>query len=457
MSLSSHESFPEGGTSRQGTESMVASPSLAEAFWVWVKVGLLSFGGPTGQIALMHTELVERRRWVSDNRFLHALHYCMLLPGPEAHQLSIYIGWLLHRTRGGLIAGTCFVLPGALLLGGVSWVYITYGKVPWIESIFHGLKPAVMAIVAAAVLRIGSKALKNEVMWTISALAFIVIFFFNAPFPLIILGAALAGLIGGRFFPARFNLLTDHAGLPGGDTTSVISDTLPQTHARVTPGRTARVTLFCLAIWFLPLLLAAAWLGMDHSVFREGVFFSKAAVVTFGGAYAVLPYVAQQAVENHGWLSAPQMMDGLGLAETTPGPLVLVLQFVGFLGGWHQPGNLPPLLAATLGAAITSWMTFVPSFMFIFVGAPYIERLRGNPWLTSALSTITAAVVGVILNLAVWFGLSVLFPEPGRIDAFVAVVSVLAFIGLIRWKWDVIPVVIGAGLLGLLYHVVTGG
>ena len=434
-----------------GRPSRGEHPSFLTAFRVWVKVGLLSFGGPIGQIALMHTELVEKRRWVSDARFLHALNYCMLLPGPEAHQLAIYIGWLLHRTWGGIVAGVWFVLPGALLLLGVSYVYVVYGSVSWIAAIFYGLKPAVMALVAAAVLRIGKKALKTKVMWTIAVLAFVGIFFFNVPFPAIVFSAGVIGLAGGVFFPSQFKIPLGHAGRAGHDQTSVISDADIPSHAHVTPARTALVTACCLAMWLTPIALLGAWLGTDHALFRESVFFTKAAVVTFGGAYAVLPYVAQQAVETHGWLNAAQMMDGLGLAETTPGPLILVLQFVGFLGGFHQPGELPPLMAATVGALITSWMTFVPSFMFIFVGAPYIERMRDNTRLTMALSAITAAVVGVVLNLAVWFGLNVLIPTPGRVDWYAAAVSVAAFGGVTRWKWDIIPVVVLAGIFGLIY------
>jgi chromate transporter len=435
------------------TNARSRHPGFLEALRVWVKIGLLSFGGPTGQIALMHGELIEKRRWVSESRFLHALNFCMLLPGPEAHQLAIYIGWLLHRTWGGIVAGLCFVLPGALLLWGVSYIYVTHGDVPWIAAIFYGLKAAVMAIVAAAVLRIGRKTLKTKVMWTISALAFAAIFFVNVPFPLIVLGGGIIGLLGGSWFPNQFKIPLSHGGRADQPDTSAISDTETLTHTRTNLARTVLLSLGCLAIWLTPLLLAGVWLGADHTLFREGAFFAKAAVVTFGGAYAVLPYVAQQAVETHGWVSAAQMMDGLGLAETTPGPLILVLQFVGFLGGYHQPGGMSPLMAATLGALITSWMTFVPSFMFIFVGAPYIERMRDNARLAAALSAITAVVVGVILNLAVWFGINVLLPAPGRVDWYAAAVTAVAFVGLTRWKWDVIPVVLGAGLLGLVYRI----
>ncbi len=423
-----------------------------QAFRVWGRIGLLSFGGPTGQISLMHAELVEKRRWISDARFLHALNYCMLLPGPEAHQLAIYIGWLLHRTWGGIVAGMWFVLPGAACMGFLSSVYVLFGKIPWVESVFYGLKPAVMAIVAAAVLRIGRKALKNEIMWVLSGLSFIAIFFFHLPFPLIVLCGGLLGLAGGHWFPKKFEPAADHGGTAKGKVETVISDLGGQTSVRPILRRTLATALIGLSIWFAPLAVAGSALGIDHALFREGVFFSKAAVVTFGGAYAVLPYVAQQAVEVHQWLSPTQMMDGLGLAETTPGPLILVLQFVGFLGGWNHPGELTPMSSAMLGAMITSWMTFVPSFLFIFLGAPYIERMRGNLKLGAALSAITAVVVGVILNLAVWFGMSVLLPEPGRVDGFVAVVSVLAFFGMTRRKWDIIPVVLGGGALGLVYR-----
>jgi chromate transporter len=428
-----------------------AFPGFLEALRVWIKVGLLSFGGPTGQIALMHREFVEKRRWVSDARFLHALNYCMLLPGPEAQQLAIYMGWLLHRTWGGIAAGALFVMPGALLLFFISYIYVVYGDVPVVSAVFYGLKPAVMAIVAAAVLRIGRKVLKNPAMWIISGLAFIAIFFLGAPFPAIIIGAGVAGLAGGKFYPEKFNVVGGH--VPSGGeqpVTTAVSDAIAIRPTSL--ERTLLVSSVCLLAWFAPVLLFALQLGLDHTIVQEGLFFSKAAVVTFGGAYAVLPYVAQQAVENHQWVTTAQMMDGLGLAETTPGPLILVLQFVGFLGGWQQPGHLSPLLSALFGAFITSWVTFVPGFLFIFAGAPHIENLRGNVALNSALSAVTAAVVGVVLNLAVWFGLSVLFPAAGGIDAFALLISVVVFAGLLKWNWDVVPVVISCGVLGIVYH-----
>ncbi len=431
----------------------VARPTFAEALAVWIKIGLLSFGGPTGQIALMHQELVEKRRWISDARFLHALNYCMLLPGPEAQQLSIYVGWLLHRTWGGIVAGTLFVLPGALLLWAISWVYVAYGQLPWLASIFYGLKPAVMGIVAMAVLRIGKKALKNSVMWSIAAGAFAGIYFLQLPFPLIIGLAAIIGLIGGKLFPATFNVVKGHG---GNASTSVIDDA---THVNMRPPSwlaSCGTALLWAVLWITPVLLIAAWLGRDHVLTKEGVFFSKAALVTFGGAYAVLPYVAQQAVETYQWLTPAQMLDGLGLAETTPGPLILVLQFVGFLGAWAQPNPLSPIAAATLGASLTTWCTFLPGFLFIFVGAPYIEALRGWTLLTCALSALTAAVVGVVLNLSVWFALGTLFPAGGGVDAFAAIVSVGVFLGLKYFNWDVVRVVLACGALGWVHGLLTG-
>lgn len=420
-------------------------PTFAEAFRFWLKLGFISFGGPTGQIAIMHEELVEKKKWISEDRFLHALNYCMLLPGPEAQQLATYIGWLLHKTWGGIVAGALFVLPSAVILWALSWVYVTYGEVRWVAAVFYGLKPAVLAIVASAVLRIGGKALKNEVMWTVAGLAFVAIFFFKMPFPLIILSAALVGLIGGKFWREKFLVIKGH----GGKSESVLGDH-GESHTRPSLARAVKIVVVCLLLWWTPVLLIGGWLGTRHALFQEGIFFSKAAMVTFGGAYAVLPYVSQQAVETHAWLGAGQMLDGLGLAETTPGPLIMVLQFAGFLGGWNHPGALPPLLAATLGAAITTWTTFLPCFLWIFLGAPHIEQLRGNVKLTTALSAVTAAVVGVILNLAVWFGRQVLFPEAGP-DWFAVGLAAVAFLGLWKWKWNVIWVVLGGGLLGVIW------
>jgi chromate transporter len=419
-------------------------PSFREALAVWWKIGLLSFGGPTGQIALMHTELVDRRRWVTESRFLHALNYCMLLPGPEAQQLSVYIGWLLHGRWGGIVAGTLFVLPGAVLLWALSWIAVAHGQLPWVGAIFHGLKAAVLGLVLHAVLRLGSKALKNPAMWALAGAAFAAIYFLKAPFPLIIFIAGAIGLAGGHRWPGLFPAGQSH----GGSQTVIRDDAVAS--APPSPGATFRTALFWALVWAAPVGLLWLWLGPGHVLTQEALFFSKASVVTFGGAYAVLPYVAQQAVETHGWLSAPQMLDGLGLAETTPGPLILVLQYVGFLGAWHAPAPFTPLVAATLGAVVTLWCTFVPSFLFIFTGAPYIEALRGARLLGCALSAITAAVVGVVLNLAVWFALSVLWPSPGAIDWFTAAVATGAFMALQWGRWNVIPVVLGSGLLGLI-------
>ena len=430
-------------------------PTFREAFRFWLKLGFISFGGPTGQIAIMHTELVEKRKWISDNRFLHALNFCMLLPGPEAQQLAIYIGWLLHKTWGGIVAGALFVIPSMFILWGLSFVYVTFGNIPWVAAIFYGLKPAVLAIVAAAVIRIGSKALKNEVMWAIAAVAFISIYFFKVPFPIIIIGAALLGFMGGKFWSNKFHVVKGHGGKH--DNASILDDdSVTPAHCRPSLSRGLTVFAVCGLLWWVPVLGLGLLYGWQHTLFQEGLFFSKAALVTFGGAYAVLPYVSQQAVENYHWLSAGQMLDGLGLAETTPGPLIMVLQFVGFLGGWNQPGALPPLSAATLGALITTWTTFVPCFLFIFLGAPHIEQLRGNKNLTATLSAVTAAIVGVVLNLAVWFGLHVLFPGKNTVDWFAVVVASVAFFGMVKFKWDIIPVVIGAGLLGLVYRAATG-
>jgi chromate transporter len=428
-------------------------PTRAEAFRFWLKLGLISFGGPTGQIAIMHAELVEKRRWISEARFLHALNYCMLLPGPEAQQLATYIGWLLHRTWGGVVAGTLFVLPSALLLWGLSFIYVAWGSLPGISAVFDGLKPAVLAIVVAAGFRIGRRTLRNEVMATIALLAFAAIYFGRVPFPLIIAAAALVGWIGHRVRPDKFQVVKGHGAMTGGG--SVIGEQAVA-HARPSLGRALRVTAVCLTLWWVPVLLTGAVLGWDHVLFRQGLFFSKAALVTFGGAYAVLPYVSQQAVEHYQWLQPGQMLDGLALAETTPGPLIMVLQFVGFVGAWQQPAPFSPLVGATLGAAITTWVTFLPCFLWIFLGAPYIERLREHRALTAALSAITAAVAGVVLNLAVWFGSHVLGPTDGAIDWLDVAIALVALVGLVRWKWDIMAVVAGAALVGLLRWALGG-
>ena len=425
------------------------APTFGEAFRFWLKLGFISFGGPAGQIAIMQTELVDRRRWISQSRFLHALNYCMLLPGPEAQQLAIYIGWLLHKTAGGIAAGALFVVPSVFVLWTLSFVYAAYGNLPWIAAIFYGLKPVVVAIVIAAVIRIGRKALKNEVMWAIAVLAFVAIFFLRVPFPVIIIGAGLVGLLGGRIWPSKFDVVSGHQ--DGNKTESSVIDDEHESpeHTKPSLSRGVVVAITWLVVWWTPVRVAALLLGGNHTIVREGIFFSKAAVVTFGGAYAVLPYVAQHAVEHFGWLQPGQMMDGLGLAETTPGPLIMVLQFVGFMGGWTQPGQLSPLMAATIGALMTTWVTFTPCFLWVFLGGPHIEQLRDNRKIAMALSAVTAAVVGVILNLAVWFALHVIHP-PGGFDWLAIALGLAALVAMVRWKVGVIPVIIAGGVLGLI-------
>ncbi len=434
-------------TARDPAAPPPVHPGFREALRFWLRLGFISFGGPTGQIAIMHEELVERRRWIGEERFLHALNYCMFLPGPEAQQLATYIGWLLHGTWGGIAAGALFVLPAAVLLWALAFVYAAFGTIPALAAVFYGLKPAVTAIVAFAVIRIGRRALKTPAMWTLAATAFIAIFFFHAPFPAIILAAGLLGFFGGRWWPEAF----PEAGGHGAGKDSVLSDGGGAQGPAPTAGRAVKILAACLALWFAPLFLVGKWLGWDHSLWKEGVFFSKAALVTFGGAYAVLPYVAQQAVERFGWLTPTQMLDGLGLAETTPGPLILVVEFVGFLGGWNHPGNLSPLLAGTLGALVSVWATFVPCFLWIFLGAPYIERLRGRKSLSRTLSAITAAVVGVVLNLAVWFGWHVFLPAPAAPDWYALAAALGAFAGMYLWDWGILSVVGASAALGILY------
>jgi chromate transporter len=425
----------------------VQRPTFKEAFLFWLKLGFISFGGPAGQIAIMHTELVEKKKWISESRFLHALNFCMLLPGPEAQQLATYVGWLLHRTWGGIVAGALFVLPSVGVLWGLAYVYMVYGDIGWVAAVFAGLKPAVLAVVAAAVLRIGKKALKNHVMWAIAGLAFVAIYFLKLPFPVIVLSAGVIGWLGSRMKPGIFVTLKGHGDAP--TATDGVATVVPSF------GRSLKVIGVCLVLWWTPVFIAGQVLGWKHTVPQEGIFFSKAATVTFGGAYAVLPYVAQKAVEDHGWLEPEQMLDGLGLAETTPGPLIMVVQFVGFVGGWQHPGDLSPVMAATLGALLTTWVTFIPCFLWIFLGAPYIERLHGHAGLTGAMSTITAAVVGVILNLAIWFGMHVLLPAGAGPDWFGIAICVAAFVAMVRWKVDVLWIVAGGCLLGVARFLVV--
>ncbi|MEQ1749112.1 MAG: chromate efflux transporter [Prosthecobacter sp.] len=422
-------------------------PTFPEALRYWLKLGFISFGGPAGQIALMHKELVEKRRWISDTHFLHALNFCMLLPGPEAQQLATYLGWRLHGARGGIAAGVLFVLPAVFILFGLSWLYMAGGHLPWLAAIFHGLLGAVIAIVAEAVLRIGTKALKSPTLWAVAAASFTAIYFFHVSFVIIVFMAAMLGWIGNRLLPAQFPAGKGH----GSAKESSAAIELPPV-IRASWARSMSITALCLALWGLPVFAIAWWLGWSSTQAQQGLFFSKASLVTFGGAYAVLPYVAQQAVETHGWLSHPQMMSGLALAETTPGPLIMVLQFVGFVGGWQQPGALTPLVSATVSALLTTWTTFLPSFLFVFLGAPHIEKLGQQPRLSAALSAITAAVVGVILNLGVHFTTHSLWPTSGKFDAFVAALAVIAFIVMQRFKVGLMPVISTCALMGLMNY-----
>ena len=426
--------------------------TLHEAFWVWGRIACLSFGGPAGQIAVMHRILVEEKMWISEERFLHALNFCMLIPGPEAQQLTVYIGWLMHGVRGGLMAGLLFVLPGFVSILLLSLLYVGGKGTLLVAGLFLGLKPAVMAVVVEAVIRIGKKVLKNRVMLGLAIAAFVAIFFCGVPFPVIVLSAGLIGFVGGRLRPDLFAVLKGHAAKGHADANTApvhyLLDDVPPP-ALPSWSRTLRVCAVWLPLWLGP--VAALWwqFGREHTFTRVGVFFSEAAVVTFGGAYAVLGYLAQAAVERYHWLEPPEMLDGLGMAETTPGPLIMVTQFVGFLATYRNPGELSPITAAVLGSMLTTWVTFTPCFFWIFLGAPSVERLRGNVALTSALSAITAAVVGVVLNLAVWFSLHVLFghveeshrfglrlliPDISTIQPLTAVLAVGACIATFRFK-----------------------
>ena len=442
---------------------------FSEAVKVWAKIAALSFGGPAGQIAMMHRVLVEEKRWIGEQRFLHALNYCMLLPGPEAQQLAIYIGWLLHKTRGGLIAGALFVLPGLLAIMALSWIYALFGNVPFVAALFFGLKAAVLAIVLQAVVRIGSRALRNNVMRGIAAASFVAIFFFGLPFPVIILAAALVGFFGGRAGYAAFMGGGGH-GSAGGtivpDAETALGEHVPA-HARPGLGWSLRISGALLFLWLAPVAALLAMFGPDNVFSQIALFFSRMAVVTFGGAYAVLAYVAQQAVDHYGWLKPGEMLDGLGMAETTPGPLIMVTQFVGFMGALREASGLPPLLAATLGGLLTTWVTFVPCFLWIFLGAPFIETLRGNKALSAALAAITAAVVGVILNLAIWFALHTLFrevravliaghrldvPVLATLDAAALALTVAAIVAMFRFKLGVIPTLTACAAAGVALH-----
>jgi chromate transporter len=443
---------------------MVEAVPFRAALRTWMLIGLASYGGPAAQISLMHRVLVEEKKWISEGRFAHALNFCMLLPGPEAMQLATYAGWLLHGYRGGIAAGILFVLPGFAAILALSFVYTAFGDVALVEGLFFGLKAAVLAVVLEALARIGSRILKNTVMATIAALAFVGIFFLALPFPAIVAAALLLGYLGGRFRPGPFAVVR---GRQAGE-----REDFRQVSTARPLVRTVRIAGIWLAVWFVPLAVLLWITGTDSVYALEGLFFSKAAVVTFGGAYAVLAYIAQQAVEVYGWLQPGEMLDGLGMAETTPGPLIQVVQFVGYMGAYRDPGTLAPWLAGTLGSVVVTWVTFVPCFLWIFVGAPYMERIRGNVKLQAALSAVTAAVLGVILNLALWFGMHALFgdvaeytlgplrllvPDPSSLDLATFAIAAVASLALLRFHMPVIPVVLGGAATGVAYRLAGGG
>jgi chromate transporter len=438
-----------------------APVSFGQAFAFWLKLGFVSFGGPAGQIALMHEELVERRRWISEQRFLHALNYCMVLPGPEAQQLATYIGWLMHRTSGGVVAGGLFVLPSLFILVALSWIYMAFGSVPAVAGLFYGIKPAVTAIVVSAAYRIGSRTLKNAWLWGVAVAAFVAIFAINLPFPLIVLGAGAVGFLGGRLAPDKFATGGGHGKTSGRAGAALIDDDTPTpAHARFTWTRFAWVLGACLGLWLVALGgLTWAW-GWSSVLAQMAWFFTKAALLTFGGAYAVLPYVYQGAVDQQHWLSAAQMIDGLALGETTPGPLIMVVAFVGFVGGWTHAvfGSQSLFVSGALAAVVVTFFTFLPSFLFILLGGPFIESTHGNLKFTTPLSAITAAVVGVIVNLALFFAYHVLWPAgfSGAFEWPAAVIGVAAALALMRFKVGVIPVVFAAGLCGLALSLVAG-
>ena len=442
----------------EDTQNAPAPVSLGEAFWYWLKLGFVSFGGPTGQIAMMHHDLVERRRWISEKRFLHALNYCMLLPGPEATQLATYIGWMMHRTWGGIIAGVLFVLPSMFILMALTWIYLVYGKVPLVAGILYGIKPAVTAIVVFAAYRIGSRALKNGALWAISAAAFVAIFAFKVPFPYIVLAAGIVGIVGGRLAPSKFVTGGGHGAAGRSYGAAIIDDDTPTpAHARFAWRRLIGYTAAGLALWAGAMASLYAVLGWEGTLTQIGWFFTKAALLTFGGAYAVLPYVYQGGVQTYGWLTPTQMIDGLALGETTPGPLIMIVTYVGFVGGWTKQlfgADAAALVwAGILGGAVATFFTFLPSYLFILIGGPMVEATHGDLKFTAPLTGITAAVVGVILNLAVFFAWHVLWPEGfgGGFEWFSALVGVAAFIALSRYKAGIIPVILACGVAGLAY------
>jgi chromate transporter len=436
---------------QKGSQLTIPHPTFGQALRFWVKLGFISFGGPAGQISIMHHELVEQKKWVSNERFLNALNYCMLLPGPEAQQLATYIGWLLHRLPGGIIAGAFFVIPSIFILFALSYTYAAFGNISWVAAVFNGLKAAIMAIVVSAVIKIGKKALKNGILVGIAAMSFVAIFFLKIPFPVIVLGAGLLGLVGSYVLPAKFNVIKGKDSRDFDNGYVQICENPLVCH--INPSTTRNILLIAVFVilWLAPVMLLYA-LVPNRVFYTEAVFFTKAAFLTFGGAYAVLAYIAQAGVEQYAWLAGPQMIDGLGLAETTPGPLIMVVQFVGFMAGWNHAAGWSPILGGMVGSLVATYFTFLPCFLFIFLGGPYIEKFRDNDTLSAALSSITAAVVGVILNLAVWFGLQVLMPAGGGFNWFAAVIGVAAF-ALIQWfQVSIIAVIAAAGVIGFIWY-----
>ncbi len=448
-------------TPESTTKEAPKSVSLMESFLYWLKLGFISFGGPAGQISMMHQELVEKRRWISNQRFLHALNYTMVLPGPEAQQLATYIGWLMHGVRGGIMAGVLFVLPSLFILIGLTWIYLAYGNVPAIEGILYGIKPAVTAIVLFAAYRIGSKALPNNVLKAIAVLAFIAIFVLNIPFPYIVLTAGIIGYVGSRVLPEAFKAGGHHGDANVKYGAALIDDNTPAPeHALFKWSRIISFLIVGLLIWAGAMLMLTMAYGWDGTLTKMGWFFTKAALVTFGGAYAVLPYVYQGGVEQFSWLTGTQMIDGLALGETTPGPLIMVVSFVGFVGAWTKEVFGPEMLpwAGAVGAAIAALFTFLPSFLFILVGGPAVEATRDDLKFTAPLTAITAAVVGVILNLALFFALHVLWPDSqdldfsGKFEWVAALIGIAAFIALVRFKQGIMTVLIASAILGLVYQ-----
>ncbi|HYM47831.1 MAG TPA: chromate efflux transporter [Burkholderiaceae bacterium] len=441
------------------TETAPSPISFREAFRFWLKLGFISFGGPAGQISIMHQELVEKRRWISERRFLHALNYCMVLPGPEAQQLATYIGWLMHRTWGGVVAGALFVLPSLLILIALSWIYIAFGNVPLVAGLFYGIKPAVTAIVLQAAYRIGSRALKNEMLWTIAGASFVALFAFDAPFPAVIAAAAVIGYAGGRLAPRKFAIGGGHNAADKSFGPSIIDDDTPTpAHALFGWRRFALVALIGIVLWLVPMSLLMIVYGWSHTLTQMSWFFTKAALLTFGGAYAVLPYVYQGAVGDYGWLTPAQMIDGLALGETTPGPLIMVVAFVGFVGAYVNalfgPENL--FLAGAVAASLVTWFTFLPSFLFILAGGPLVESTHNELKFTAPLTAITAAVVGAILNLTLFFGYHVLWPDgfTGKFDWISALIALAAAVALFRFKASVIRVIAACAVVGLLVRLV---